>query len=56
MNISNGLLAGLVAMTAPCNNVELYGAFVIGFINGFWYILGSRLAYQLKIDDPVDAV
>ncbi len=54
-NIINGLLAGHVAITAPCNNVEPYFAMVIGFIAGFVYILSCRLLVRFKIDDPLDA-
>lgn len=54
-NIINGLLAGHVAITACCNNVEPYAAIIIGFISGFWYIISCRLLVRLKIDDPVDA-
>ena len=53
--IVNGLLAGLVSITASCNNVENYSAIVIGIIAGFWYIFSSWLLLRLKIDDPVDA-
>ena len=54
-NIINGLLAGHVAITGPCNNVEPYFAMVIGLISGFVYILSCRLLVRLKIDDPLDA-
>eukprot|EP00347_Sterkiella_histriomuscorum_P003159 403365366 len=54
-NIINGLLAGHVAITAPCNNVEPYIAIVIGLLSGFWYIFSCWLLVKMKVDDPVDA-
>ena len=54
-NIINGLLAGHVAITAPCNNVECYSAIIIGLGAGIWYILSCKLLIKLKIDDPVEA-
>jgi Amt family ammonium transporter len=54
-NPCNGLLVGLVSITASCNRVEIYSAFCIGIIASFVYIFGCRLFVKLKIDDPVDA-
>lgn len=51
----NGVLAGLVAITAGCNAVEPWAAIVIGVIGGLVYIFSSRLLKCLKIDDPLDA-
>lgn len=55
VNIVNGLLAGLISITASCNNVENYCAFIIGFIGGLWYILASYICLRFKIDDPLHA-
>ena len=53
----NGSLAGLVAITAGCANVDAVGAFVIGGLAG---ILCTMSVYfvedKLKVDDPVGAV
>ena len=53
----NGSLAGLVAITAGCANVDAIGAFVIGGLAG---ILCTMSVYfvedKLKVDDPVGAV
>lgn len=53
----NGSLAGLVAITAGCANVDAAGAFIIGAAAG---ILCTMSVYfvedKLKVDDPVGAV
>jgi len=51
----NGILAGLVSITAPCGNVINWSAFVIAIIGGFVYFGASSLLKLLKIDDPLDA-
>lgn len=52
----NGILAGLVAITAPCAFVDVWAAAVIGAIAGVWVCIASVLLERLKIDDPVGAV
>jgi Amt family ammonium transporter len=54
--LCNGILAGLVSITAPCGNVESGTALTIGLIGAFVYQGSSMLLQKLKIDDPVDAV
>eukprot|EP00440_Ansanella_granifera_P062424 gb/GFBE01067682.1/.p1 GENE.gb/GFBE01067682.1/~~gb/GFBE01067682.1/.p1 ORF type:complete len:548 (+),score=146.74 gb/GFBE01067682.1/:1-1644(+) len=54
--LCNGILAGLVSITAPCGNVECGTAFAIGLIGAMVYQGASMLLVKLKIDDPVDAV
>jgi Amt family ammonium transporter len=51
----NGILAGLVAITAGCAVVRPWEALLIGFIGGFVYQGASMLLQKLKIDDVVDA-
>jgi Amt family ammonium transporter len=53
----NGLLAGLVAITAPCAFVNAAGAVLIGFIAGV-LVVGAVFFVEraLKIDDPVGAI
>lgn len=52
----NGILAGLVSITAPCSVVKPGYAIIIGFIGGLVYYGFSKLMIKLKIDDPLDAV
>ncbi len=53
----NGMLAGLVGITAPCDSVGPLGAIIVGAIAGV-LVLSSVLILDtaLKIDDPVGAV
>merc|ERR1719298_23280 len=53
--LCNGILAGLVSITAGCSNVESGSAFLIGIIGGAIFVGSSALIKKLKIDDPVDA-
>jgi ammonium transporter, Amt family len=54
--IANGMLAGLVAITAPCAFVTSLSAVIIGAIAGILVILAYNFVDQkLKIDDPVGA-
>lgn len=55
VNICNGLLSGLVSITAGCNNVTNYSSVAIGIIGGFIYIASCYLLVKLKIDDPCSA-
>ncbi len=53
----NGSLAGLVAVTAPCADVDAVGAAIIGAVAGALVVFGVWLLdYVLKVDDPVGAV
>ena len=53
----NAALAGLVAITAPCDCVTPVGAFFIGLIAGFLVVLSVEFFDNVaKIDDPVGAV
>lgn len=53
----NGVLAGLVAITAGCDTVEPWAAVVIGLVASFVVVFGVELLdKKLKIDDPVGAV
>jgi Amt family ammonium transporter len=52
----NGVIGGLVAITAPCASVAPGAAIVIGLVGGGIVVLGASLLEALKIDDPVGAV
>lgn len=53
----NGILAGLVAITAGCHIVSLYGAIAIGAVGGILVVYGCEILDQkLHVDDPVGAV
>jgi ammonium transporter, Amt family len=52
----NGILAGLVAITAPCAFVDSWAAVVIGLIAGVWVCILAALIEKAKIDDPVGAI
>ncbi len=53
----NASLAGLVAITAPCDVTDVLGASIIGAVAGLLVVFGVWLLdYKLRIDDPVGAV
>ena len=53
----NASLAGLVAITAPCDVTDALGAIIIGIVSGLLVVFGVWLLdYKLHIDDPVGAV
>jgi len=51
----NGVLGGLVAITANCDRVSQPAALLIGAIGGALVVLGILLLDRLRIDDPVGA-
>ncbi len=53
----NASLAGLVAITAPCDVTDAAGAAAIGAVAGLLVVFGVWLLdYKLHVDDPVGAV
>jgi Amt family ammonium transporter len=53
----NGLLAGLVAITAPSGFVNTVGAAIIGLVAGVLVCLSvSFIENRMKVDDPVGAI
>lgn len=52
----NGMLGGLVAITAPCAYVSPVDSIIIGLIAGLIIVWGVPFFDKRKIDDPVGAV
>ena len=52
----NGALAGLVAITAPCDIVTPVGALIIGAIAGVLVVLSVLAIDRIGVDDPVGAI
>ncbi|NEP60634.1 MAG: ammonium transporter [Symploca sp. SIO2G7] len=55
-SIVNGILGGLVGITASSAYVDIVDAGIIGAISGLLVLMGESLLKFLKIDDPVGAV
>ncbi|NEZ64555.1 ammonium transporter [Leptolyngbyaceae cyanobacterium CCMR0082] len=57
-SIINGLLGGLVSITASSAYVDVLGACIIGAVGGILVLIGEGLLEKklLRIDDPVSAV
>ncbi|MGA7932089.1 MAG: ammonium transporter [Kovacikia sp.] len=53
--IINGILAGLVAVTAPCAFVSVGASAIIGIIAGTLVVFSVGFFDRIKIDDPVGA-
>ncbi len=55
--MANGMLAGLVAITAPCAFITAPSAVIIGVISGVLVVLSVFFVERtLKVDDPVGAI
>jgi len=54
--IINGILAGLVGVTASCAFVSLPSAAIIGIVAGILVVLAVGFFDRIKIDDPVGAI
>lgn len=54
--IINGSLAGLVAITAPCDGVAVWASVVIGLVAGVLVVESVLTFDKLRIDDPVGAL
>ena len=52
----NGVLGGLVGITAGADQMSPMDAVLIGLIAGVIIVLGVALIDRLKLDDPVGAV
>jgi Amt family ammonium transporter len=54
--VINGVLAGLVSITAGCNVVEPVSAIIIGVIAGILVDIAVVFFDKIKVDDPVGAI
>jgi ammonium transporter, Amt family len=54
--LCNGILAGCVAITAPCAWVKPWEAIIIGIIGGLLYLGSAMFWPAIKVDDPIDAL
>ena len=52
----NGLLAGLVAITAPCAFVSVESSLIIGTLAGILVVFAVIFFDKIKMDDPVGAL
>lgn len=53
----NASLAGLVAITAPCDCVDALGSIIIGSVSGILVVVAVEIIdKKLHVDDPVGAV
>ena len=55
LSLTNGILAGLVSITASCDKVYPWAAIIIGSVGAFVYMGAARLMQKLRIDDPLEA-
>ncbi|KAJ9448441.1 Ammonium transporter 2 [Diplonema papillatum] len=53
--VFNGILGGLVSVTAPCATVDPWAAVVIGLLGSGVYFCSANLVTKLNIDDVLDA-
>jgi ammonium transporter, Amt family len=53
----NGMLAGLVGVTAPCAYIDTWAAVVVGIVSGVLVVYSAIFVEEkLKLDDPVGAI
>lgn len=53
--LCNGILAGLVSITANCDAVDSWAAVVIGLLGAVFYSLACRFMNYVRVDDPLEA-
>ena len=53
--VINGILAGLVGVTAGCDGFSMISAWIVGFIAGVIVVFSVGVLDNLKVDDPVGA-
>lgn len=54
--LCNGILAGLVSISASCDNVKPWAAFTIALIAGFIYHFSNKLQNKFQFDDPLNGL
>lgn len=52
--LCNGILAGLVSVTAACARIELYAAAIIGLLGGIIFYTSREMFIRFEIDDPLE--
>jgi ammonium transporter, Amt family len=52
----NGVIAGLVAITAGCHVVDTHHAVLIGAVGALVMVYATLLLARLRIDDPIGAI
>ena len=52
----NGVLGGLVAVTAGCAVIEPWASLIVGFFAGICYLASSWALVKFRLDDAVDAI
>jgi len=51
----NGLIAGLVSVSAASQHMEQWAAAFVGTLGGLSYLVGCRIFTKLRIDDPLES-
>jgi Amt family ammonium transporter len=51
----NGIIVGLVSVTASCDSIAPWASPVIGLLGAIMYSYGVKLMHKIKVDDPVEA-
>ncbi|MEE9398510.1 MAG: ammonium transporter [Methylococcales bacterium] len=55
-SVTNGLLAGLVSITANCHAVNAFEAVAIGSVGGLCMVACDKLLLRMRIDDVIGAI
>jgi Amt family ammonium transporter len=55
IDVCNGILAGLVSITAGCSVVEPWAAMIAGGVGAFVFTGACKLLFKVKVDDPLQA-
>lgn len=50
--ITNAMLSGAVAISASCDAIEVWHAFIISLVGTIFYSLFSKLLLRFEVDDP----